>query len=64
MIDVTEHDTSNGRTHYYIVTGAVLRLGRTRPEHVQVATVTEQALVVAVAEMALATAVAVLALVA
>ena len=43
--------SSNGRmTH---VAGAGWRLGRTRPEHVHVATVAEQALFVAVAEMAL-----------
>ena len=48
---------------YYIVAGAGLRLGRTRPEHVQVATVAELALVAAVAAMALAVAVAEMALV-
>ena len=48
---------------YYIVAGAGLRLGRTRPEHVQVATVAEMALVVVVAELALVAAVAELALV-
>ena len=58
----------NGRTHC-IVAGAGLRLGRTRPEHVQVASVAEQALnliVAAVAEMAptLVAAVAKLALIA
>ena len=46
---------SNGRTNRgdCIVAGAGLRLGRTRPEHVHVATVAEQALVAVVAEMAL-----------
>ena len=52
--------SSNGGR--FIVAGAGLRLGRTRPEHVQVATVAELALAVAVAEMALVTAVAELAL--
>ena len=52
--------SSNGGR--YIVAGAGLRLGRTRPAHVQVATVAELALAVAVAEMALVTAVDELAL--
>ena len=52
--------SSNGGR--YIVAGAGLRLGRTRPEHVQVATVAELALAVAVAQMALVTAVDELAL--
>ena len=52
--------------NYYIVAGAGLRLGMTRPEHVQFASVAEQALVAALAEMtpALVAAVAELALVA
>ena len=52
--------SSNGGR--YIVAGAGLRLGRTQPEHVQVATVAELALAVAVAEMTLVTAVDELAL--
>ena len=54
--------SSNGGR--YIVAGAGLRLGRTRPEHVQVATVAELALAVAVDELALVAAVAEMALVA
>ena len=53
---------SNGRKHgdiTCIVAGAGLRMGRTRPEHVQVASVAEHALVDAVAEMAPALVVAV-----
>ena len=47
--------SSNGRTtHSDIVSLLVLGCdGRTRPEHVHVATLAEQALFVAVAEMAL-----------
>ena len=49
--------SSNGRTTRGDIAslhaGAGLRLGRTRPEHVHVATVAEQAMFVAVAEMVL-----------
>ena len=75
MIVITEHNILEPRTIHGDITsllvlgcdfaGAGLRLGRTRPEHVQVATVAELAvavvelaLVAAVAEMTLVTAVA------
>ena len=50
--------SSNGRASLGdiiegLVVGAGLRLGKTRPEHVQVATVAEHALFAVVAEMAL-----------
>ena len=74
MIVITEHNILERRTIHGDITsllvlgcdiaGAGLRLGRTRPEHAQVATVAEVALAVSVADMALVAAVDDLALVA
>ena len=67
MLVIMEHDIferTDDPRWYCIVAGAGLRLGRTRPEHVHVATVAEQTLFVAVAEMALVATVADQALVA
>ena len=61
MLVITEHDIfqrTDDPRRYCIVAGAGLRLDRTRPEHVHVATVAEQAMFVAVAEMTLFAAVA------
>ena len=73
MLVTTEHNILERRTIHGDITsllvlgcdfaGAGLRLVRTRPEHVQVATVAELALVAVVAEMGLAVAVAEMALV-